>query len=552
LIPHFRISIASARLIRFGTPGLFLVVPALIFGQQATPPAAQAPAAASAPAPTVEASWDSLLQGAIPQATPDPALIPPQAPVHRGPADDFQNHFFFESRSDFWRYDSSFTGNPTLTGIVNAPLSNAFVPGGFPYPSIFQPDANRIETFMDWGTRGWLSDRINTHFALRYFQDLSHVNTGAEAANITETFGANRRFQFLDASMQINGKPTDGIWAGTSLTIGRQSVYGAELATIDGAAFTIDRPRFTVTVFGGRRFSFFADPDQRALGGANVVFKLNPSTSVEYDGIWYIKGSNSVAFRRRLNPRWLLSAYFRAYGGSPVDFITQGLYSSGNGRTSLRLSFFQKLSNKDYIYDFTVDSRDLDPHNPLLRLYLGPVSQYSQFVIDARRTFSSMFRLGGSLWIRRLNDTKDEAPFDTSFEDYRVNSQIYPWRQFETFLEYHQRNSDRLSPLNPTAFDDLSATGETSVKDLTGEIRRTFAEGRLSLNGGAYYRRVSLQNRFYYVNGLHQSGWLAGAWWRIDQHSRVFFDYNLDNDFFLFTPDLKNSRALHVGVAWKY
>ena len=216
------------------------------------------------------------------------------------------------------------------------------------------------------------------------------------------------------------------------------------------------------------------------------------------------------------------------------------------------MSFFQKLTDKDYFYDFTYDARDLDPKNPLLRLYLGPQSPYSQFVIDGRRTINSTFRLGGAVWVRRLNDRKDEGPFDTSFEDYRIHAQVYPLRKVETFFEYHQRNSDRLSPLNPTAFDDLSATGETSVKDLTGEIRRTFGEGRFTLSGGGYYRRVSIQDRFYFLNGLHQSGWLAGGWWKVDQHSRVFFDYNLDNDFFLLRPDLKNSRALHVGVVWKY
>jgi hypothetical protein len=90
------------------------------------------------------------------------------------------------------------------------------------------------------------------------------------------------------------------------------------------------------------------------------------------------------------------------------------------------------------------------------------------------------------------------------------------------------------------------------VKDFTGELRRTFGEGRFNVSGGAYYRRVSYQDPFFFVHGLHQSGWLAGAWWKVDQHSRVFFDYNLDNDFFLLRPDLKNSRALHVGVTWKY
>jgi hypothetical protein len=548
-----RSTVAVCRAVHLGLLGLVLGFPLILCGQEAKPAApAQTPAADSATAPTVVESWDSLLQGAIPQATPDPALNPQQVGGQKKAADDFANHFFFESRTDYYRYDTSFTGLPTNTGIINGPASNVFNPAGYPYAPDFQPDANRIESLIDFGTRGWLSDRVNTHFALRYEQDLSHVDEGSPAENVIETFGANRRFELLDANVEIDGKLTDGIFAGTSLTLGRQSVYGAELAEIDGAAFTVDRPDYTVTVFGGRRFSFFTDPEQRAMGGANVIFKIDPNTSLEYEGIWYLRGSNSAIFRRRINPHWLFSTNFRAYGGSPVDFGTQGLYDSGNGKTSLQLSFFQKLTNKDYEYDFTTAATDLDPHNPLLRLYLGPINPYTQFIIHARRTISSKFRLGGSVWVRRLDSKKDEGPFDTSFEDYRINAQIFPVRKVETFFEYHQRNSDRLSPLNPTSFDDLSATGETSVKDLTGDIRRSFYEGRFSVNGGVYYRRISLQDRFYYLNGLHQSGFLAGAWWKMDQHSRLFVDYDLDNDFFLLSPDLKNSRALHLGVVWKY
>lgn len=548
-----RSTVAVCSAVRLGHLGLVLGFPLILCGQGAKPAApAQTPAADSAAAPSVVEAWDSLLLGAIPQAPPDPALNPQQVGGQKSAADDFENHFFFESRTDYYRYDTSFTGLPTSTGIINGPASSVFNPAGYPYAPDFQPDANRIQSLIDFGTRGWLSDRINTHFAVEYYQDLTPVESGAPAQNITETFGANRRFELLDASIEIAGKPTDGIFAGTSLTVGRQYIYGAELAPIDGAAFTVDRPGYTATVFGGRRFSFFGDPQQRAIGGANVTFKIDADTSFTYEGIWYLRGSNSATFRRRINPHWLSSTYFRAYGGSPVDFSTQGLYDSGNGKTSLQLSFFQKLTNKDYAYDFLTAATDLDPHNPLLRLYLGPYEPYTQFQIYARRTISSMVRLGGSVWVRRLDSKKDEGPFDTSFEDYRINSQIFPVRGLETFLEYHQRNSDRLSPLNPTSFDDLSATGETSVKDLTGNLRRSFYEGRFSLSAGVYYRRVSLQDRFYYLNGLHQSGWLAGGWWKMDQHSRLFVDYDLDNDFFLLSPDLKNSRALHLGIIWKY
>ena len=34
--------------------------------------------------------------------------------------------------------------------------------------------------------------------------------------------------------------------------------------------------------------------------------------------------------------------------------------------------------------------------------------------------------------------------------------------------------------------------------------------------------------------------------------TRFYGDYNLDNDFFLFYPSLKNSRILRVGIDWKY
>ena len=507
---------------------------------------------AKTPAPTVGDLWNTLLEGAPAPVSHDPALTPPQVGGNISAAGNFLNHFFFEGRSDYWRYDTSFTGNPTVTGIINAPNTGVANPSGYPYPSIFQPGANRIETLLDLGTRGWGWDRLDTHFTLRQYQDLTPVNPGAPAENIIETFPFNRQYQVLEASVEIHGKPGEGYGSGFSAEIGRLNVYGAELATLDGGSVSLDRPNFDITLYGGRRYTYFSDPVQRGIAGVNFNWKLGPDTSIEYDGLWYIKPIHSLAFRRRFGPTWLLSSYFRTVGGSPVDFSAQVIYAPGSGKTTLRGSFFQKLSNKDFFYDYTLNARDNDTYNVLPRLYLGQISPYSQFVVDARRTLATRLSLGASVWFRRLNSQNDQGPYDTSFEDYRVNSQIFPMRKTELFFEYHQRNSDRLSPLNATTLDNVSYSGETSVKDLSGEIRRSFGEGRFGLNGGVYYRRVSLQDQFYSLNGLHQSGWLAGAWWKLDSHSRIFLDYNLDNDFFLFTPDLKNSRALHTGVVWKY
>jgi hypothetical protein len=496
--------------------------------------------------PDIERAWDDLIGTGVPQATPDPVLIPRQAPAGRGSSSDFADHFFFEGRSDYWRYSTAFTGLPTTTSVINTPFTGIFNPNGIPYPDAFQPVANRVEGLIDWGTRGYLSDRVNTHFTFRYAQDVSTVVPGAPAQNAIETFGGNRELQLLSAWVQVAAAP------GITVQLGRQDIYGAELAEIDGGEISINRKSYELTVFGGRRFSLYSDPDQRAIGGANLLLRMNPDTSVELSTLWYIQGTNRVTVRRRFGARWVGNAYLRSYGGAPVDFSAQAIYAGASGKTSVRTSFFQKLTNRDFSYDFTEAARNLDPKNAVARLYLGPQAQYSQFAVDARRTLSKRVRIGGGVWVRRLNDPQDRGPFDTSFEDYRANTQLYPGRKIEIDAEYHQRNSDRLSALTATSFDDLQNSGETSVKDATLGVRRAFREGRLELNGGAYYRRINEQDRFYGVTRAHQSGWTAGGSLRVDRHTRLYVDYSLDNDFFLFKPDIGNSKALRAGVSWRY
>ena len=501
---------------------------------------------------SIQKAWDDVIGTNVPQATPDPALLQRQSPGSAQRSSDFADHFFFEGRADYWRYSTSFTGLPTTTSVINAPFTGIFNPSGIPYPDAFQPVANRAEGLIDWGTRGYLSDRVNSHFTMRYAQDMTSVAAGAPAQGLIETFGGNREVQMLDASIEIVARPEDGRWAGSSLQLGRQDVYGAELASLDGARFTLNRQAYQLTVFGGRRFSWFSDPDQRAIGGANLLLRPDPDTSIELATLWYIKGTNRIAIRRRLGPHWVASSYLRSYGGAPVDFNAQGLYSSRGGKTALRASFFQKLTNRDYAFDFTEGARNLDPNNPLSHLYLGPVAQYSQFAVDLRQSLGKRLRIGGAAWVRRLNDDKDQGPFDTSFEDYRASAQLYPGRKLELEFDYHQRNSDRLNPLTATTFDDMQAVGETSVKDLSAGVRRGFREGRFDLKGGVYYRRISMQDRFFLIENAHQSGWTASGSVRVDRHTRLYVDYSLDNDFFVFKPDITNSRALRTGVAWRY
>ena len=476
-------------------------------------------------------AWDAVLAG---------SETSPAKTSDRNPAADFAGHFYFESRTEYWRYSTSFTGLPTASGVINQPFTGLFTPTGVGYPPAFQPAANRLYSVVDWGTRGWLSGAVNTHFAYRYEQDLTQVDVGAPGANIIETYHGNRALQLTNASVEVNAKDL-------SIQVGRQSVYGAEMAGLDGASVTVSRPRYQVELFGGRRFTFDSDPRQRAIGGVNVLVPWGAQTSLVYEGLWYIHGTQRLALKTRLKGGWLLNSGLKSYGGALVDFDAGAFYGTRNGNTTVRLGFFQKLTNRDYYYDFTYSARDLDARDPLLRLYLGPIQPYSQVVADLEHSFTRRLRMGGAVWIRRLNSSADQGPFDTSFQDYRARVQYFP-----VLLEYHQRDSDRLSPFNSTSLDDVATAGETSVKDWVAQLSQSFQEGRMSVNGGVYYRRISLQDQFTRVTGAHQAGWLAGAGLRLDAHSRLYVDYNLDNDFFVFRPAIANSRVLHLGLLWKY
>ena len=224
----------------------------------------------------IGAAWDNLLQGSIPQSAPDPALTVAQASYEVGNANDFSNHFFMNARIDYLRTQTFFTGLPTLTGVIDAPPSGMFNPAGIPYPPAFQSDTNTMYSFLNFGTHGWLSDRVNSNFTFAYSGNATHVTNASPQLSILDTFGSSSLFQLISGYVEVNGQPTDGVFAGTSLRFGRQAVYGAELAEFDGASFTMDRPRFSWTLYGGRRFTYYSDPEQRGIGGRKFSVSVHP------------------------------------------------------------------------------------------------------------------------------------------------------------------------------------------------------------------------------------------------------------------------------------
>lgn len=510
--------------------------------------------AESSPSESIGAAWDNLLKDAIPQTTPDAALTVAQSPRETSPAGDFLNHFFMNSRMEYLRTQTYFTGLPTATGVIDAPITGTFNPAGIPYPPAFQSDTNVMYSFLNWGTQGWLSDRVNTSFSFAYGQDLTHVSSASPQLDILNTTGSNRRLELLSGYVEVNGRPTDGDFAGTSLRLGRQYVYGAELAQMDGASFTMNRRRFSWMIYAGRRFTFYSDPQQRAIGGGNFLFRINDNISFEYDTLYYIQGTNYFRYRQNIGSSWLFGLSYRMVGSSPTDVSADLMWNPSDGKSSLRVAYAAKLSDKDYVFDYTYAARDNDPYNTLTRLNLGPLQPYTQFVIDGSRAVMARLRLGGSIWIRQLAKTENTGPFDTSFQDFRASAQFFPWKKVDLLASYHLRNAENRSGAGvpPTQFDDLSTTGETQVQDYDLEIGRAFMDGRVHLQAGGYYRQLNFHDLFTTITNARDKGVLANASFNVDPKTRVFVDYGLDTDYPVFRPDIQNSQTFRFGVMWKY
>lgn len=503
--------------------------------------------------PDIGDAWDGLLNGAVPPSAPDSALVPAQANYEASPAGDFFHHFFMNNRTEYMNTQTPFTGLPTLTGVINAPATAVFNPSGIPYADAFQSSTNEIYSFLNWGTRGWLSDRVNSNFTFAYSQDLTHVTSASPQLSVIDTFASNRRLELVSGYIEVNGRPSDGLFAGASLRLGRQDVYGAELAEMDGASFTVNRPHYSWTIYAGRRFTYFSDPFEKAIGGGNFLLQLGKDSTFEYDTLYYVLGTNLFRYRQVFGNGWLFAASFRMVGSAPTDFTADGIWGPEDGKTSLRLSFEQKLSDKDYFYDYTYDARDLDPYNPLLRLNLEALHPHSQFLVDFSRLLNQRVRLGGSVAVRHLVHIQDVGPFDNSFQDYRAYGQVFPWKRVDLLFAYHERDSDGRSTSMPALeFDDLSHTGETKVQDVSVEIGRSFIDGRLVLRGGGYYRNLDLRDQFTIITNGGDKGVLADASFKLDGRSRLTFEYGLDSDYHVFEPDIENSQTFRVGIAWSY
>jgi hypothetical protein len=532
----------------------------------------------ASPAPLIAPVRESAVTGSLklesgsaasqPAANPLGSMKPPQSgDSHRQGV--FDVYLMVEYRRD----EIKFSGKPTTTDIFPGPVQ-VFFPPDQPFafiPGAFQPSDSQLTGYgsvrvKDYGF-DWL--RLSTQVSFRYWGDL---NANTEASPYTgqlDSFRGRRVLEPLTFYTDASGFMSDDHQVKFNVRLGRQYVYGAESVRMDGGTLTINHPRFSMDLFGGRRTTFFSDPFERGVAGGNFEVRATPRTQLKYEFLHYIDNSNRFQVTQSLGESWILSGNFFLLNTSPVDLGVDAHYLPPDGKTRVIFSFLEKLTSDDFIYDYTYRALAKNPENQIFlklfpipptgipldgagRLNLFQINPYTQFYVDAYRNLTRKIGVGGTFWVRHVNDSKDAGPFDTSFQEYRANADWFPSSLFELGAEYRFRNVSRENPDNAVLFTDINQEGETKFHEVYANGAFHLFDNRLTLESGLFYRRFSTQSRLLSFDGLDTTGFTGAIKWRINRNYKVLLEYGIDSPIPFFNPDIDYTQSFRVRFEWRF
>jgi len=475
--------------------------------------------------------------------------------------------------SEYRRDEIKYTGKPSLTlqfpnavpafSVPDAPIN--FV------PSAFEPNDEQFVGYVSTAVKdiemGRL--RLDLQASLRYSADLDGTTAASPFIGIRDSFTGRHIFEPLTAFGDLKGLSPDDWATKLSLRVGRQYVYGATPLRVDGATLTIDNPRFSLDLFGGRRVTFYSDPGERAVGGENFVFRASENTTIRYDFAHYIDNAHTLEVRHVLGESWIFNGSLFFINADPIDLNLGATYMSPGAKTRVTMNFLQKLTSNDFIYDQTFRAVARNPENlfqfrffPLPptgqlfdaagRLNLGRINPYTQFYVDAYRNLTSKFGVGGTVWLRKVNSREDEGPFDNSFQEFHVNADYYPSSAFEAGTEYRYRHLSRANPNQEATFDDFSLEGEKTFHEVYANAAYHMFNSRLTVEGGLFYRRFDTQSRLISLNGMDTISYSAGIKWRLARDYKLSLEYGFDRELAFLNPDIDNTQSFRVRFEWRF
>ncbi len=542
--------------------------------------------------PSIDRAWDTVFRDHT--SAPDSSLIP-QTPIH-GSA-ELEGRIFFRYAVEYRREEIFFTGQPTQASVIDAAEPRLDAQGrlieGFPFA--FEPNDQRLYSDLSIGTRYTGANPYGFYFSMRYRHDADGTTSGSPFAGILDTFGARRRAQVYNGYFDWRRLGKAGPLSQMELRIGRQSFFGAEPLELDGARLSFSDRRYDLSVFVGRRFSYWSDPIARFAVGADIGFRVTPFSLVRYQHTYYVRNSHLFSWQQT-HRSWAFDAFFKMLNADPVDLSVTATYAPPGGSQWISLNYFRKLTDRDFFFDFVDAARVRQEGRQQFfvsrfikqRNLLGQIPPYNQFYAQAHRRLLPRLAAGASVAVRRLDDEAQQTSFLNSFDDVTAGLEVLPLRRMELTSQYRVRNIRRRNPdlreectatigppasptrvVGPCDFD-TRGIGERRFHEILAEASLTL-NARIALGAGGFFRSYSTQGsvnpdyeesttidpttrqrvlRFtrttFNVVSQNVGGVVAHVRYRLDPNSSIRLEYGIDRDFSFFYPDIDRVQAFRI------
>ncbi|MDF1555781.1 MAG: hypothetical protein P1P84_22090 [Deferrisomatales bacterium] len=274
----------------------------------------------------------------------------------------------------------------------------------------------RVGVGLEAAPVGW--DRLNFAGLLYYSKDLDGTSASGIYKDLLDSYDDRQQWQLYRAALRYRADAY-----GLALTAGRQEVWGAEVVTLDGARLDLAPCRWvSLDLYGGRRASFYSDPDTEAVYGGDLELRPWQGGSLQLRDLYYLANSLELAVVQVVRGWGSGRAALRMIGNDARDAtLSAHLYPWREGEVHLHYLRVYK----DYDYDFTSDDDDLVP-----ALELGEQQPYADYGLTVRQGLLDVAGIGARLRRHNVIQASDEDATNVDFNEGALLGDLtgWPWK----------------------------------------------------------------------------------------------------------------------------
>jgi hypothetical protein len=453
-----------------------------------------------------------------------------------------------------------FSGDPTVTFVVDNGPDFSTPPAGVSFPQVFEATDDKFKSYMSLGTRGLGHERLSTYLSAVLYADLDGTTAGSPFQSILDDHDGTK-VDLSNAFIEMNGLGHQGVWSQVRARIGRQFIPDFRMGllgspVIDGGRFSYRGEQLQVDLFSGRWAAFYESVSV-FVGGGQATFQLYPDPTLEIGVAPYMEylylqdtdeGSRALRHTYGARGHWKalqVDGYLMAIDTDPIELGLRANFAAGRWAVYGQLN--KRLSDDDFVFDIFLTTEELRGRR---RLGLGSLSPATELTLDADYQLLPWLSLGAGVWIYALDDGGDQTAFDNSFQEWRSRVSLQPPGPWSGMLQYRYRHVERGSNASVMLFDDTSRSGETAYHEINAEV--SYRWRALWVRLGGYYGVYDTQSRLRNVDGSEVTGAYVRAKAPLAKHVDFKFLLGLDRGNDEFTPDINLQYTVQVGLAIYY